>query len=211
MNNGFLLSFEGTDGVGKSTQIRFLAEELTGKGYSVLVSREPGGSAIGEAIRAILLDERNGAMSPVTELLLYEAARAQHMEEVVLPALSEGKIVILDRFIDSTFAYQGFGRHLDLATLETLNRIAVLGRMPDLTILLALPPEKAFLRKGGRDGHDRMETEGDAFFARVREGYQEAAKRDPARVRTVDVSGTKSETREIISRMVKEWLEKHHG
>lgn len=206
MNNGFLISFEGTDGCGKSTQIRLLSEYLTNKGYKVTVSREPGGCKVGEKIREILLSSENSEMTDVCELFLYEAARAQHFEETVRPALEKGEIVILDRFTDSTFAYQGYGRNLGEECVETLNNYAVKGRLPDLTLLLKLPPEKAFERKGGNDKCDRMEMSGDDFFTAVEKGFDRAAEKYADRIEVINVSGTKSETHGVICSCVEKKL-----
>ncbi len=206
MNNGFLISFEGTDGCGKSTQIRLLSEYLVNKGYKVTVSREPGGCKVGEKIREILLSSENSEMTDVCELFLYEAARAQHFEETVRPALERGEIVILDRFTDSTFAYQGYGRDLGEECVETLNNYAVKGRLPDLTLLLKLSPETAFERKGGNDKGDRMETSGEEFFTAVEKGFDRAAEKYADRIEVINVSGTKSETHGVICACVEKKL-----
>ncbi len=197
---GILISFEGTDGCGKSTQIRLLEEYLIKKGKKVVVSREPGGCKIGENIRNILLDAKNSEMDPVCELFLYEAARAQHMAQTVLPALNDGCVVILDRFIDSTVAYQGYGRQLGGETVDILNKIAIGEKMPDITFLLEISPKAAFERKGGNDANDRMELAGNEFFFRVREGFKAVAEKDKKRIKVIDASGTRSEThRKIVS------------
>lgn len=200
---GFLISFEGTDGCGKSTQIRLLAEKLKREGKDVLVSREPGGCRIGEKIREILLNAENREISSLCELFLYEAARAQHMQEIVFPALEAGKIVILDRFVDSTYAYQAYGRGLERETVEHLNTFAVSGRYPDITLLLALSPKEAFCRKGGREDGDRMEQAGDSFFQRVQSGFEEAARKYPERICVVNVESSKEETHRKIYGSVK--------
>ncbi len=208
---GLLISFEGTDGCGKSTQIKMLAEYLEKKKYDVLVSREPGGCRIGENIREILLNADNTELSPLCELFLYEAARAQHMAETVLPALDEGKIVILDRFIDSTYAYQGFGRQLGEENVRLLNNIAVSGRLPDITLMLELPPQEAFKRKGGNDVSDRMEMAGDDFFERVRDGFNSAVKAFPERIKVIQVEGTREETHTKICECIDKILEVGNG
>lgn len=199
---GFLISFEGTDGCGKSTQIRLLAERLMKEGREVVVSREPGGCRIGEKIREILLDAENKELSPACELLLYEAARAQHMQQVVLPALESGKIVILDRFVDSTYAYQAYGRGFEKKAVEKLNTFAVNGRFPDLTLLLALSPQAAFRRKGGRDEGDRMEQAGKEFFLRVKQGFEAAAEKYPDRIFIVNVESSKEDTHKKIYKRI---------
>jgi len=207
MKNGLFISFEGTDGCGKSTQIRMLKEYLEKKGITAVVSREPGGTKIGENIREILLNKDNAELSPLCELFLYEAARAQHMAEIVLPALNEGKTVILDRFIDSTVAYQGYGRELGVENAERLNEIAISGRYPDVTLMLELPPEEAFVRKGGNDKNDRIENAGVKFFSRVENGFKANAEKHSDRIKRVNVQGTIEETHRLICNIVDKALE----
>jgi dTMP kinase len=183
--SGRLITFEGIDGAGKSVQAEELRRWLEGeKRKAVLVLRDPGTSPIAEQIRRILLDPANDAMSPWTELLLYEAARAQLVEECIKPALMQGVVVICDRFYDSTTAYQGYGRQLDLATVMQANRIGACGVVPDLTILLDLEVAVALQRKG-RVGLDRLEQEERAFHERVRRSYLELARAEPERVKVV--------------------------
>lgn len=203
---GYLISFEGTDGCGKSTQIKLLKEHLENSGYTVTVSREPGGSKVGEKIREILLSKENTEISPMCELLLYEAARAQHAAEIIKPALERGEIVILDRFIDSTFAYQGYGRNLGEECVGTLNSYAACGNIPDLTLMLKLPPETAFVRKGGNDKSDRMEMAGEDFFKRVEKGFDRAAEKFPDRIKIINVAGAKAETHKKICDCVDKML-----
>lgn len=203
---GYLISFEGTDGCGKSTQIKLLKEHLENSGYTVTVSREPGGSKVGEKIREILLSKENTEISPMCELFLYEAARAQHAAEIIEPALERGEIVILDRFTDSTFAYQGFGRNLGEKCVETLNSYAVGDNIPDLTLMLKLPPEAAFVRKGGNDKSDRMEMAGDDFFKRVEKGFERAAEKFSDRIKIINVAGTKAKTHKKICDCVDKML-----
>ncbi len=202
MKKGLLISFEGTDGCGKSTQIRLLGEYLKSKGREVVVSREPGGCRVGEKIRNILLNADNAEISPMCELFLYEAARAQHMAEIIEPALKDGKIVILDRFIDSTYAYQGFGRQLGEECVDTFNKYAINNRLPDITLMLELSPELAFKRKGGNDKKDRMEMAGKSFFSRVDEGFKSAAEKYKDRIVKVNVEGTCEETHNKICRLI---------
>ncbi|MBN1891580.1 MAG: dTMP kinase [Clostridiales bacterium] len=171
-NIGLFITFEGVDGSGKTTQIRMLRDRLDSKGHLVEVIREPGGTAIGEKIRLLLLDNSNGEMSSETELLLYEAARAQIVHERILPSLREGRIVICDRFFDSTTAYQGYARGLNLSEVERLNRWATGGLEPELTFLMDLPVEDAYARMRSRFGDsDRLEKEGFEFMKKVRDGY----------------------------------------
>ena len=168
---GVFISFEGIDGSGKSTQILRLKSLLEGKGFSVIFVREPGGTLVSERIRPILLDKGSAGMKPEAELLLFEAARAQIVREVIEPALFRGEIVICDRFFDSTVAYQGYARGIDLDTIHKLNDFATGGLEPDITFLLDLPVEDAVKRQGKRGEKDRMELEGVAFMQKVRDGF----------------------------------------
>ncbi len=171
------ITFEGIEGCGKTTQLRLLARRLEADGHAVTVTREPGGCPIADQIRNILLDADNQAITPLTELLLYAAARAQHMSEVVTPALEAGGIVLCDRFTDATIAYQGYGRRLDLAVIDKLNQLATGGIRPDLTVLLDCPAETGLKRAisrinsaaGARE--ERFELESLQFHQRVRDGY----------------------------------------
>ncbi len=177
--SGLFITFEGIDGSGKTTQLQALRRMIEQSGREVLLVREPGGTMIGEKIRAILLDKENIVMSRETELLLYEAARSQIVREVILPALFEGKMVICDRFFDSSTAYQGYGRGLDLEDVSFLNRFATGGLEPDLTFLLDISAGDARERMNGRDSaDDRLEMEGLVFMKAVREGYLELAKKN---------------------------------
>lgn len=182
---GVFITFEGGDGVGKSTQIRFLARFLEERGRTVLRLREPGGTAVGEALRRVVLDPAHGTMSDRAELLIYEAARAQIVDEVIKPALSRGAIVLCDRFYDSTVAYQGAGRGLDGAFIEAANRFACDGLAPDVTLLLAAPEATVRSRMERRGGADRLEQAGEAFHRRVADGFAAVAAAEPERVRTV--------------------------
>lgn len=185
---GYFISIEGTDGSGKTTQIGKIVAYLENKGFSVVLTREPGGTPISEKIRNLLLDEKNNALCDRAEMLLYGAARAQHLQEKILPALAEGKIVLCDRFADSTIAYQGFGRELGMERVEAVNREATGGVMPDITIYLDLAPEKGIARKKQEDDHtlDRLEQEKMEFHQRVYEGYQALWKKYPNRIRRID-------------------------
>ena len=192
MDSGIFITFEGIEGCGKSTQARRVRESLIESGLEVVFTREPGGSCIGEKIRDILLDPENHAMVPLTELLLYEASRHQHMAEVIEPALEAGKVVICDRFYDASTAYQGYARGINVDDVERLNLIASAGKRPDLTIILDLPAEIGLKRIGKNP--DRIEGEGVEFHERVRAGYLEIAAKEPDRVKVVDGSGTIEET-----------------
>lgn len=183
---GRFITFEGVEGCGKSTQIALLADHLTEAGYTVLVTREPGGTPIAEAIRDVLLDPAHHAMGATAELLLYEAARAQHVHEKIAPALADGHIVLSDRFADSTTAYQGAGRGIAADVLNPLHHMATGGVWPDLTLLIDLPVETGLERARGRGRKDRIEQESIDFHQRVRDGFLALAEAEPDRIRVID-------------------------
>lgn len=190
---GLFLSFEGIDGSGKTTQVNLLAAALRERGREVVSLREPGGTALGERIRSLLLDKSEDPPVPQAELLLFAAARAQIVRTQVLPALERGAVVILDRFVDATYAYQGFGRGLPLDQILALETIAA-GLLPARTWFLDLEPQEAARRRQARgEAADRMESETDRFRAKVREGYLERARLDPDRVKVLDASGSREE------------------
>ena len=193
MNKGLFITVEGTDGSGKSTQIENIKKYLVSKGYDVVTAREPGGTGIGEKIRDIVLDPENISMDIVTEILLYEAARAQIVKEVIKPALLKGKVVLCDRFTDSTLAYQGYGRNLDKDKIYKLNEIAAQGMVPDITFLFAISPEEAIKRKKKKFIPDRMEMEENEFRSRVYEGYMQIAHGEPERIKVIDAGGSVEE------------------
>ncbi len=172
-----LIAFEGLDGSGKTTQVRLLAKALEAKGYKVLLVEEPGTTAVGRQIREILL-KRGNEISPLAELLLYEASRAQLVQETLKPALAAGKVVIADRYALSSLAYQGYGRGLPLELVEELNKVATGGLEPEVTFLLDVPPEVGLRRKGQDRDKDRLEEATLEFHRRVREGYLELARKD---------------------------------
>lgn len=201
---GKFITFEGCEGCGKSTQVRLLKEYLTEKGVPFVLAREPGGTEISEKIREIILDKNNSAITDQTEVLLYAAARCQIIDEVILPALSEGKLVVLDRFIDSSFAYQGYARGLGYDFVAKVNDYALNSCMPDLTIFLNVDPEHAFSRKGGVDDKDRLETAGSEFHKKVYTGYLELVKKFPKRIIPFTADGTKFETNAKIIAFLKE-------
>ncbi len=205
--NGKFIAFEGCEGAGKSTQMRLLSEKLQERGVAHVVTREPGGGPISEAIRTIILDGKNAAMTDECEALLYAAARAQHLSEVILPALARGEWVLCDRYFFSTLAYQGYGRGLPLSFLKQINAFAAERCMPDCTLFLDIPPARAFERKHGRDENDRIETAGEAFHRRVYEGYRALLAEYPQMV-AVDCSGTKYETSARIAALLQQmgWL-----
>ena len=193
MDKGLFITFEGIDGCGKSTQIKLLTAYLDEIGKEYLLVREPGGTEIGEKIRSILLDKKNNEMSPSAELLLFEAARAQIVDEKIRPAIEAGTTVICDRFYDSTFAYQGVARELGEDLVITLNDIATSGLAPDITFLLDLSVEDAFARRKGRgEADDRMELLGLRFQEDVWSGYLKAASKFD-RIRVIDANRTPEE------------------
>ncbi len=179
--NSRFVTFEGIEGSGKTTQIQMLSNHLEERGIDHLLTREPGGTPIGDQIRGMVLNPDNTAMTPTCELLLYAAARAQHIEQVIRPALLAGRLVLCDRFKDATMAYQGFGQGVDLETIRDLNALATGGLLPDLTLVLDLEPAAGMSRIGGRplDAFERMDL---AFHRRVREGYLEIARTEKRRV-----------------------------
>jgi dTMP kinase len=184
---GFFISLEGPEGAGKSTQAHRLAERLASSGLNVWTTREPGGTALGERIRPLVLGGTAVPLEPWTEALLFTAARAQLVAEVILPRLKRGEVIISDRFSDSTLAYQGYGRGLDRETLRSLQEVATAGLEPDLTIFFNLPPEVG-LRRIPHSEQDRLDQETIAFHMRVHEGYQALALANPDRWREVDAS-----------------------
>lgn len=199
--SGLFVTFEGIDGSGKSTQIEMLSSDLEKAGKPFLLIREPGGTEIGEKIRTILLDKANSKMTARTELLLYEAARAQIVEEKIRPALEEGKVVICDRFYDSTVAYQGYARGLGLEAVDFLNRWSTAGLAPDITFLFDLDEQVAYQRRNGRGEEDRLEAEGLLFMKKVREGYLEQSKTEQ-RIRVIDATKTPEMIYEEIKQAV---------
>ena len=200
----FFITFEGIEGCGKTTQIRRLAAHLEAKGYPLVLTREPGGCPIADQIRSILLDAANSAMQPMTELFLYAAARAQHMAEVIAPALAAGQIVLCDRFTDATLAYQGYGRELDRSVITELNRMATGGLRPDLTVLIDCPVEvglgRATARISGLEGdkEERFERESLQFHERVRAGYRQLASQERERFIIIDGAQGVADTEEAI-------------
>lgn len=186
MKRGFFITVEGTDGSGKSTQISLMKEYLGKLGYDVVLTREPGGTNIGEKIRALVLDADNAEMGIITEMLLYASARAQLVEQVIKPAIDNGRIVICDRFVDSSYVYQGFGRGIDLQIVDSVNHAALNGLMPDLTLFFDLNPEIALSRRVAATGADRIEKERMDFHLRVYSGYKKLAGLYPERIKSID-------------------------
>ena len=186
---GVFITFEGTEGAGKTTHIQRLSKALSEDGYAVCVTREPGGTPISEAIRKLVLDPTHRTMTPTTELLLYAAARAQHVSERIRTAMHAGEIVICSRFTDATVAYQGYGRGLNLEMLRLLNQIATDGLTPDLTLWLDIPVEIGLERvRQSRLAMDRLEQEHLEFHQRVRAGYGAIAEQEPHRVKRIDAT-----------------------
>ena len=192
-SRGLFITVEGIDGCGKSTQARLIAAALEAAGHDVLRLREPGGVKISEQIRAILLDPANAEMGDVCELLLYEAARAQLVHQVIRPALAAGKTVVCDRFYDSTTAYQAFADGLDRNMVFQANELAVDGCRPDLTLVFDLPVEDALRRRSGREAEDRLELKGMEFQERVAAGFRAVAADEPDRAKLIDAGGSIAE------------------
>ncbi len=198
MIKGKFITFEGCEGVGKSTQIRMLKEYLKTTNQEAIFIREPGGNSISEKIRELILDPANSSMTSMCEAMLYSSARSQLIEQVIAPALDNGTTVICDRFIDSTIAYQGYARGLGVQKIKLMNELVCGDYMPDLTIFLDLPPSDSFKRKGGHDKSDRMELESIEFHNDVYSGYIEATKLYPTRIVRISPRGSKSDTASAI-------------
>lgn len=207
------ITMEGIEGSGKTTQIAYISGYLQENGYTCMVTREPGGTKIGEKIRKILLDRDHDMLDAMAELLLYTADRAQHVSEKIRPALDNGKIVLCDRFYDSTIAYQGAARGIDADTIIALGRLVLKGIAPDITFLLDLPPEDGLLRAwkeihaGGRDtSQSRFEREKMLFHKKVREGYLSLAETEPQRIRIIDASLPPEIVKETILEELRKFL-----
>lgn len=188
--SGLFITMEGADGAGKSTQIEKLKDYLSNKGYDIILCREPGGTVISEAIRTVILNREFTEMGNMTELLLYASARAQLVEEVIRPALEEGKIVICDRFVDSSAVYQGVARGMGSQLVYEVNRYAMGDTVPDITILLDIKGKEGILRKKKQAQLDRMEMESAAFHEKVSDGYRMLAKEHPERIHMIDGTQT---------------------
>ena len=209
---GTFITFEGIEGSGKSTQIALLANYLSARGIRNVLTREPGGTLIGDQVRKILLDPANRSLDPTAELLLYAASRAQHLREIILPALANGMTVLCDRFSDATLAYQGYGRRLDIEMIRSLDRIVTTGMRPDLTILFDIEATMGIERARGRnnslglEAEARFENEELVFHDRVRQGYLKLVVQEPDRIRIVDASGTSEAVQEQVRKIVDERL-----
>ena len=203
---GRFITFEGVEGCGKSTQMAHLRAWMEEAGLPVLATREPGGTKVGEGIRELLLAPRDEGLDAETELLLYEAARAQHVSEVIRPALEAGAHVLCDRFLDSTTAYQAFGRGLDEKMVLELNRMASGGLVPDLTLLFSVSIEEGLVRARAESAGDRLEGESLAFHRKVQAGFEELAKREPERFRVIGEGAIEKVHEEVVA-IVKERFE----
>lgn len=201
---GKAISFEGGEGAGKSTAIKSLAEFLKDCGLDVVVTREPGGSDIAEQIRNVIVDVKNTAMTPETECMLYAASRAQLIDEIISPLLLTNKTIIFDRFVDSSYVYQGYVRGLGIEKVKEINDFATKGWLPDKTIIFDIEPEMGFKRIAQNNRSvNRIDLEGLSFHKKVREGYKECAKLFPERISVIDASGSKEEIVETIKEILK--------
>ena len=206
---GLFITLEGVEGCGKTTQLRLLAEYLGRRECRVVTTREPGGTPLAEALRGLLLDPATGAISPLSELMMYAAARAQHVHSVIRPALERGDVVLCDRFCDSTLAYQGGGRGLALDQIRTLNTLATGGLAPDCTLLLDLPVEDGLARSGKRGALDRIEGESADFHRRVRAAFLDIARAEPERITIIDASAPAEEVFKAVRDRVDRLVETH--
>lgn len=206
--SGIFISLEGSDGAGKSTQAQLLSQYLIDAGYQVVMTREPGGTGISEQIREILLNPENMEMVNRTEMLLYAAARAQHVEQVIIPALQQGKVVICDRFIDSTIAYQGFGRGFEIDFLNHVNQLATGGLVPHITLLFDIPLEVGLerIKTTRKNKEDRLEQQAKEFYLKVREGYLHLAKKYPERIKLVPANQSIEEVFTVVKSHINDFL-----
>ena len=203
MKKGLFITFEGADGCGKTTQLNLLKDYLENKGYKVVITREPGAKGLGEKIREILLNY-DGEVSNRCESFLFLADRAQNIDIIVKPAIDEGKIVLCDRHTDSTVAYQGYGRGLDIEQINMLNRIATNNIKPDLTLLFDVDIETSMKRVGNQQ--DRMEKSGKEFFNKVRNGYLELAKQEPDRIKVIDTAKSITEVQKDVTKIINKYI-----
>lgn len=206
---GLFITFEGNDGSGKSSVIEAIREELTNRGYNTIYTREPGGSKIAEKIREVILDVDNLGMDDKTESLLYAASRREHVMKTIRPALEEGKVILCDRFLDSSLAYQGYARGIGIDEVYNMNKFATDGLLPDLTILVCVRPEigLARIKNNHRGELDRLELEKMAFHQKVYEGYLEVQKKFPDRIVIVNGEATREEVRKDALEVVIKFLE----
>jgi dTMP kinase len=216
MNRGLFITLEGIDGTGKSTQLRLLAQHLKERGLAVRVTREPGGTKVGERIRKILLASTTTRLAPLAELALMYAARAQHLQEVIRPALAKGEIVVSDRYNDASLAYQGYGRELGAETVRAFDRLICARTQPDLTLLLDLAPrlslQRALTRQSRRKSkQERFELQGMNFHKRVRDAYLAIARKEPRRVKVVQADAPVAEVQAQIRKLVDALLARRRG
>ena len=210
MKRGYFITFEGGEGSGKSIQAEILVSHLHEEGYPVVVTREPGGTRIGEQIRVITHNQENVDLEAMAEAYLMAASRAQHVAQIIEPALEAGKIVVCDRYVDSSIAYQGYGRKLGAETIRSLNTLAVNGAVPDLTILLNILPEVGLKRRAkSRKGVDRLDMQQKDFYTRVSEGYLALAKLEPNRYVVIDAGKSIETVAGAVWESVKKNLDKH--
>jgi dTMP kinase len=213
MNHGLFITLEGIDGTGKSTQLRLLVQHLKKRGLAVLVTREPGGTKVGERIRKILLASTTTRLAPLAELALMYAARAQHLQDVIRPALAKHHIVVSDRYNDASLAYQGYGRKLGVQAVRAFDRIICDRTQPDLTIVLDLSPHLSLKRAQGRElrresKQGRFESQGLSFYKRVRNGYLAIARKEPRRVKVVQANRPVAEVHTDICKLVDSFLDR---
>lgn len=206
--SGLFITVEGTDGCGKTTQIKLLEEYFEKGGYSVVCVRDPGSTPIGEKIRKIIIDPDNKEMCSTTETLLYAAARAQMVEQIIRPALKRGSVVISDRYIDSSYAYQGFARGMGAKMIKDINKYAIDDIIPDITIFLQLKPEQGIERKKNQAELDRMEAQKNSFHKRVYDGYTRLAKNNRKRIKIVDAAGTIDDVHLKIISLIEDMIRK---
>lgn len=204
---GRFITLEGVEGAGKTTALETLRQGLEGRGVTLRVTREPGGTGLGEAIRDLLLGHSHDGMAASTEALLMFAARAEHLDKLILPALARGEWVLSDRFTDASYAYQGAGRGLGQEAVARLEDWVQGDFRPDLTIVLDLPVEEGLRRAAGRGAPDRFESEAEDFFRRIRETYLERARRDPTRYRVIDAGQTLESVQAQLRETLRAWLE----
>ena len=206
VKNGFFISLEGGEGAGKSTQHQRIVEWLTSQGKTVVEAREPGGTPVSEQIRQVLLDTRNAGLNATAELLLMFAARSQLVQEVILPALADGHVIVCDRFADASYAYQGGGRQLGAETVAKVEQLVLKGLQPDLTLLFDIPVEQGMTRVAGRGAADRFEVESVLFFERVRDAYLERAAANPQRFRVIDANQDQEQVWQQVENVLKAGL-----
>lgn len=206
MKKGLFITFEGGDGSGKTTQINLLRDYIAGKGREVITVREPGGVPVSEKIREIILDRNNTEIHNITEMLLYAASRAQLVSQVILPALNDGKCVICDRFVDSSYVYQGFARELGIEVVKTVNDIATQKLVPDITFFIDLDPVIALKRRLDLSKPDRLEMEDIAFHRKVYQGYMKIAGMYPGRIKRINGSGSVEDTFSQVRKYIDELL-----